>query len=103
MERVHAGSAADHRKMKFLYGASGIEARYSVVPDYSLPASEWVFYPPTENLEPFPGLEKRMAWYHRCAPSLAVEAVRDCACEMREVTHLITVSCTGMSAPGLDL
>jgi predicted naringenin-chalcone synthase len=48
-----------------------------------------------------------MAWYQRYAPALSMEAIRHClsqaGAQKSEVTHLITVSCTGMSAPGLDL
>jgi predicted naringenin-chalcone synthase len=89
-----------------LYQQSSIQQRYSVVADYSRPVNEWKFYPQTENLEPFPSLEQRMALYHRYAPLLSVDAIRDCLHNVAhhyEITHLITVSCTGMSAPGLDL
>jgi len=106
MQRVYALSETEARKLKFLYSQSGIDQRYSVLPDYSRPMSEWRFYAPTENLEPFPSLEQRMAVYHKQAPLLSVDAVRDCLnhCHHhKNVTHLITVSCTGMSAPGLDL
>ena len=92
--------------MRFLYHHSGIDIRYSVVSDYSRPMSEWKFYPQTENLEPFPSLEQRMTWYAKYAPLLSVDAIRKCLdhkIKEEEVTHLITVSCTGMSAPGLDL
>jgi predicted naringenin-chalcone synthase len=106
MQRIHASSPEEARKMKFLYHHSGIDTRHSVVPDYNLPTDEWTFYPPTENLEPFPSTEKRMQWYGAHAPVLAVQAIRSCLEGLEEpasVTHLITVSCTGMSAPGLDL
>lgn len=96
----------DKRKMKFLYHQSAIETRYSVLPDYSLNASEWQFYPATENLEPFPDLELRMKWFNKTAPSLSVQAIESCIAnkiDKDEITHLITISCTGMSAPGLDL
>jgi predicted naringenin-chalcone synthase len=96
----------DIRKIRFLYHQSAISTRYSVIPDYSRPVSEWKFYPQTENLEPFPSLETRMQWYHRYAAPLSVDAVRDClqgSPGASGITHLITVSCTGMSAPGLDL
>lgn len=106
MQTVYALSDTDRRKMRFLYHQSGIRQRYSVLPDFSCPPSEWKFFPPTENLEPFPSLEQRMQLYHRHAPLLSVDAVRDClghAHDPTGLTHLITVSCTGMSAPGLDL
>ncbi|MFL5739126.1 MAG: type III polyketide synthase, partial [Flavisolibacter sp.] len=106
MQTVYAASEEDKRKMRFLYQRSGIEQRYSVLPDYSKPVFEWKFYPQTENLEPFPSLEQRMVIYQKHAPQLSVDAIRDClnhAHDYRSITHLITVSCTGMSAPGLDL
>ncbi|HEY6063074.1 MAG TPA: type III polyketide synthase [Chitinophagaceae bacterium] len=105
MQRVYALSDNDNRKIRFLYRQGGIDTRYSVIPDYSLPASEWQFYSPTENLEPFPKLEKRMLWYQQYAAILSLDAVNKCIENIRgrSITHLITVSCTGMSAPGLDL
>jgi predicted naringenin-chalcone synthase len=105
MQQVYAASETDKRKMRFLYQQSGIRQRYSVLPDYSKGVSEWQFYPPTENLEPFPTLEQRMAVYAREAPLLSVDAIRNCLEQrpLQNITHLITVSCTGMTAPGLDL
>ena len=107
MQRIYALENHATRKLRFLYQQSGIEARYSVIPDYSRSIGEWEFYPPTENLEPFPSLEWRMKWYRRFAAPLSLEAVHRCLeegqLEPASITHLITVSCTGMSAPGLDL
>src|SRR5882724_10712025 len=102
MQQVYAMNETDKRKLKFLYHQSGIETRYSVIPDYCRPAGEWKFYPNSENLEPFPSLELRMAWYHKHAAPLSVDAIRHCLdghTPSSGITHLITVSCTGMSAP----
>lgn len=106
MQQVYALDEKEGRKLKFLYHQSGIQSRYSVMPDYSRAAGEWKFYPNSENLEPFPSLELRMAWYHKYAAALSVDAIRPCIdgyIASSAITHLITVSCTGMSAPGLDL
>ena len=106
MQQVYAPTEAEKRKMRFLYRQSGIKQRYSVISDYSRPIQEWKFYPQTEGLEPFPSLEQRMAVYNKKAPLLSVDAARNClngVLHHKELTHLITVSCTGMSAPGLDL
>ncbi|HET9056123.1 MAG TPA: type III polyketide synthase [Chitinophagaceae bacterium] len=106
MQQVYATDDTDKRKLRFLYHQSAIENRYSVIPDYSRSLPDWKFYPQSENLEPFPSLEQRMAWYYKYAPSLSVDSIRDCIerkIHPTEITHLITVSCTGMSAPGLDL
>src|SRR5687767_15098630 len=106
MQTIFCGTEADMRKLRFLYQQSGIRNRYSVLPDYSRPVHEWKFYPQSENLEPFPNLEHRMALYNKYAPQLSVDTIRNCldiAGHDTRITHLITVSCTGMSAPGLDL
>ena len=106
MQNVYALNETEKRKLRFLYHQSAIENRYSVIPDYSLKADDWAFYPPTENLAPFPSLELRMEWYQRTAPQLSIEAIEKCLSgkiHKEEITHLVTVSCTGMSAPGLDL
>lgn len=106
MQLIYSFTEADKRRLRFLYRQSGIDTRYSVIPDYSRACNEWKFYPNTENLEPFPTLEQRMIWYQKYAAPLSVNAIRDCLdgkLQEAHITHLITVSCTGMSAPGLDL
>lgn len=106
MQRIYAGDSQANRKIRFLYQQSGIGWRYSVIPDYTRPAAEWEFYPPTENLEPFPSLEQRMTMYRKYASPLSMSAIRRCLdgkLNAGQITHLITVSCTGVSAPGLDL
>ncbi len=106
MEQVYAFNEADKRKLRFLYHKSNIHTRYSVIPDYSRPITEWKFYPQSENLDPFPSLERRMECYNKYAAALSVDAIRHCIdgkIKKTDITHLITVSCTGMAAPGLDL
>lgn len=105
MQRVYALGEAEKRKLRFLYHHGGIDTRYSVIPDYSLPANGWEFFSASENLEPFPSLEKRMQCFRREALPLSMQAVKQCLGDLpaQHITHLITVSCTGMSAPGLDL
>ena len=106
MQLVYAMNSTDNRKLKYLYRHSGIDYRYSVIPDYSREAKGWEFYPQTENLEPFPSLEQRISIFNKTAGCLSVHAIQDCINGVitgQEITHLITVSCTGMSAPGLDL
>jgi predicted naringenin-chalcone synthase len=106
MQRIYALDNHANRQLKFLYHQSGIETRYSAIPDYTSSVREWEFYPPTENLEPFPSLETRMKWYRQYAAPLSLQSIHRCLegkVPPAEITHLITVSCTGMSAPGLDL
>ena len=53
----------------------------------------------------FPSTAQRMARYESEAPALAAAAVDRLAlgAAARDVTHLIVTSCTGLSAPGVDL
>lgn len=91
----------DIRKLKTIYRASGIESRYSVLPDFGRETSQnFLFLNGTK-----PGLSNRMNVYKQNALKLAVEAVEDALItkDLAKVTHLITVSCTGMYAPGLDI
>lgn len=94
----------EKRKLKYLYHQSSINTRHSVIPDFGLPKEEWQFIPADRDA-PFPNLDKRMEVYDREALPLSIAAIKDCLGDInpKELTHLITVSCTGMSAPGLDL
>jgi alkylresorcinol/alkylpyrone synthase len=106
MSRIYAFNEKERRTLKFLYHQSGIRNRYSVLSDYSHEPGNWTFYPPAENLEPFPSLEKRMKVFNQQAVGLSASAIHNCLANqatLSEITHLITVTCTGLSAPGLDL
>lgn len=105
-DTIYSSSETDSRKMKFLYRHSGIQTRYSVIPDYSVKIADRQFYEKTIDLEPFPSLEKRMKWYADNAAMLSVNTINNCIngkIKKDEITHLITVSCTGFAAPGLEL
>ncbi len=100
--------AGGTRKLRALYRVSGIEHRHSVLADYGRDNGTYEFFPNTPGLEPFPSVGLRMAAYRREALPLALAAVRDSlrqapGIEAASLTHLITVSCTGMYAPGLDI
>ena len=106
MQKVYKLDSTEARKLRFLYHQSSITNRYSAIGDYSNNIEEWEFYPQSENAEPFPTLEQRMIWYKKNAAPLSVNAIKNCINTIilpNQITHLITVSCTGMSAPGLDL
>ncbi len=92
----------NRKLLPILYKRSGISNRYSVFPDFSLPRSEWTFF---EDKNSVPSLEKRMALYNTEAVELSIKAILNClqGADIQQVTHLITVTCTGISAPGLDI
>lgn len=104
MQQAYNLDEIDKRKLSFLYSQSGIDQRYSVIEDFSKPTVDWSFIP--QQIGAAPSLEKRLALYQQLALPLSLDAIENCIngfIPASEITHLITVSCTGMSAPGLDL
>jgi alpha-pyrone synthase len=80
---------------------AGIERRYSVLephPDPERLDRAGLFRPGA-----FPRTAARMHAYEQHAPELALRAVLDLDAELAGITHLVVVSCTGFSGPGLDL
>jgi len=91
-----------------LYQATGIETRYSVLKDFLEPKGNFEFFPNSHDLEPFPGVKKRMEIYKEFSLPLAADSILKCIrnserIEVQDITHLILASCTGMYAPGLDI
>jgi prepilin-type processing-associated H-X9-DG protein len=103
MERI-IEDETERRKMHAVFRASAINTRHSVLSDYGK-ENGFSFYPNSEGLKPFPTTAQRMQAYRQHACSLSLSAIHDCISKTRikEITHLITVSCTGMYAPGLDI
>ena len=101
---VHCTDELEKRKLRFVYRQSGIESKYSVLADFSAKeVSENIFATSDKKI---PSIEERMALYNEHAVSLSVAAIEDCIKDKiarEDITHLLTVSCTGLSAPGLDL
>jgi predicted naringenin-chalcone synthase len=107
MTAAHAFEGDEARKLRFLYARSGIETRYSCVPDYIGEINSRELFPKTDDLEPFPNLEKRMELFNTHALPLCIEsingALKESGIDKNNITHLITVSCTGLFAPGIDI
>ncbi|MCU0390536.1 MAG: type III polyketide synthase [Thermoflexibacter sp.] len=98
-------SPIEERKLKMFYKSTAIAYRHSVIEDYGK-LDNFDFFPNTPTLEPFPTTAKRMELYEKYATDLCIEAVNQCFDDQNmlyQVTHLITVSCTGMFAPGIDI
>ena len=96
----------EQRKIKILYKKTGINTRYSCLSDYSKPQTDWEFYPKNAQLLPFPDVSLRMNYFDKCALPLALKAIKqlpDFKENQPKITHLLTVSCTGLAAPGLDI
>lgn len=104
-EKSYDLQESDRRKLAILIEKSAIAQRFSILPDYSLERDAWTFLPQSKNTS-FPSIEQRMDLYKQFALGLSLQSIQNCLGETfsaKSITHLITVSCTGMSAPGLDL
>ena len=105
MQEVYQLDAAEKRKLKFLCDHSGIQTRYSTIADFNGANGHRDFIPANPT-EAFPLLEKRMERFDAAALPISIKAIEDCIeghISPQQITHLITISCTGLSAPGLDL
>lgn len=101
----------DERQQNFLkkiYAGTSIKKRHTVIDDYHKDPSEYKFYPPDKSLKPEPSTKKRNDLFIQKANDLSLQAARMLFAEQHlhagagSVTHLITISCTGFSAPGFD-
>lgn len=108
LEKIHEVfpmSPEEIEAVKKAYQNSGIEKRHLVTDDYSaLPPSRKLLgehYPKV-----VPGMAKRNDLYKEFAPKLALEAAKKAIEEWGQdpltISHVISVSCTGVMAPGIE-
>lgn len=88
-----------------LYHNSAIRTRYSVIPDFAKDRSQWDFWG-QEYPKTIPGTAQRNDLYVVEALKLAYEAaskaMKSWDGDPGTITHIISVSCTGMIAPGIE-
>jgi predicted naringenin-chalcone synthase len=112
--RILCAEDEDHEHLlETLYVQSGIESRHVVFQqaevDYLLHGRGHSDSPfiPTEPGDPGPSTALRMLRYESHALPLAIEAssaaLQQALIQPQDITHLVTVSCTGFAAPGVDL
>lgn len=101
-----AGHSDSSRWAKRIFRQCGVESRYTCEPNLLEPASNCRYFPNPDEQSEVPSTSGRMAVYKRASVPLASEAARkalaDSGTNAEEITHLITVSCTGQFLPGLD-
>lgn len=91
----------ERRTLERLIGRAQIDHRYSVLPAGTQPSDDEAaaFFDGTS-----PDTSARMALYERYALPLAERAIARLDPQvLARTTHLVLTSCTGFSAPGLDL
>jgi predicted naringenin-chalcone synthase len=97
------------RMLKMLYRKSRVETRHTVAirGDHGPLVERIPYYPlATGPDDRGPTTHQRMGWYEQEAPPLALAASRNALSDAdlgpEDITHLVTVSCTGFFAPGVD-
>lgn len=105
MINAHQLNDNDASRLEKLYDLSGIKQRHSVLADFGEDSDFTLF---ANNSHSFPTTAQRGAIYEKEAIGLCLKAVDQLKeklpdLKLQDITHLITVSCTGMYAPGLDI
>lgn len=105
-----ATAARQLQLLTVLYRRSGVESRHSVLlrDGEEHPFDRQTFYDiATHPEDRGPSTAERMSRYESEAPGLAEQACRralqSADSTAAEVTHLVTVSCSGFNSPGFDL
>lgn len=107
LESANGIDRAGRLLLRKVYNNSGIDSRHSVLAEFGKnDHPENLVFHPAGNSEPV-AVSKRMEIFETFATKLCEEAVRNCISNdpavLGKITHLITFSCTGMSAPGVDI
>ena len=96
------------RLLKAIYRRAGVQKRHTCVPHET--GFEWAKLPATTSDEQTTrrgaSTRVRMELYEEHAAPQAVsaasKALEAAECPASDITHLVTISCTGFSAPGVD-
>ncbi len=103
MKEIVPGSERDERIIHHIYSRSGIQTRYSVVDDFRKTGSHQLFF---NGQGATPGTASRNDTYIKEGRKLFVDVanklIKNSEFTPNDITHLITVSCTGFYAPGPD-
>jgi predicted naringenin-chalcone synthase len=97
-------AGSDEQSFSALYRKSGVVTRHMVLPPEVV--MDWLFPGPgSHGLGPTTGERMRIYLEHATVLALpaAARAIEDAGIGPAEITHLVTVSCTGFHAPGVDL
>lgn len=93
------------RLLRTMYRKAQVQNRHTCVP-YQI-ATEWIADDAPPSSSPGASTQERMALYAAHARPLAAtaasRALENAGIQANKITHLITVSCTGFDAPGVDI
>lgn len=103
MKEIVDGDEKDQRLLHHIYCRSGILSRHSVIDDFKSQGSFELFF---NGQGATPGTKSRNDTYIEKGRQLYIDVARKLMnasdLDASDITHLITVSCTGFYAPGPD-
>lgn len=108
LESVNGNSREEKLQLRKIYSRSGIATRYSVLAEFGrADHPDNILFHPENNHAPI-SVSERMKLFEHFALNLCENAVLNCIEKLNtfsksSITHLISFSCTGMYAPGLDI
>lgn len=108
-EMMSCSEPSQTRKVEAVYRRSGVQHRGSVLLEENIGGSisQSFYHAATSPEDRGPSTRCRGERYHEEAPIIAEasasNAIRSSGLSPSEITHLVTVSCTGFSAPGIDI
>ncbi len=109
MADFYANSTDDlsiRRKIQMVARKAAIDTRYSVLDDFSKTPEDFTFFSKNRQIDPEPTLGQRMSCFRSEALKLSLEAItkiQNIEKIKESITHVITVTCTGLFTPGLDI
>jgi predicted naringenin-chalcone synthase len=102
---IVARDERERRLVRTIFRKAGVLKRHLCVPHTT--AYDWIGPDSPPSSSPGKTTSVRMQIYSKHAPPLAAEASRRAlsaaGVQPHEITHLVTVSCTGFDAPGVDI
>ena len=107
MKKIVADSTYKRVFLNKVYKGTEIRKRHTVIDDYGKDPSEFTFYPKNKTLRPEPTTKQRNDLFAKEALRLGKQAVEKLLnanpkFDKNKISHVITVTCTGFDAPGLD-
>lgn len=108
LDSANGMSREEKLVLRKIYSRSGISHRHSVLAEFSAhDTAENVLFHPSGKYENT-SVSRRMEVFEAHAGPLCTEAVQQCleqlpTLQKSDITHVITFSCTGMMAPGIDI
>src|SRR6185503_11303568 len=102
-----AGNAARARVISHVFRKTGIKRRYSVLHDFTEPDRAELFRVNAKGQPTEASTQERNRVYGRFAGPICVQLARELlhrnsSFQPQDITHVITVSCTGFVNPGPD-